>query len=210
MHMEMESPTIDGEPDGPASSGWGDVTALLRAGPSGRRAAFDQLIPLIYQRLRQLAHRALAGERHGHTLGTTALAHEAYVRLAGLDRIEWRDRAHFFAAAAGVMRRVLVDHAVARRAQKRGAGVVPVSVDTAMPAVEDPIDGILVVHQALLALEKVHPSTVRIVECRVFMGMTVEETAGVVGVSPATVKRHWSTARAWLARALTNDRGRRG
>ena len=164
-------------------------------------------IPLIYQTLRQIARRALARERSGHTLSTTALAHEAYLRLAGLERIDWRDRAHFFAAAAGAMRRVLVDHAVARRAQKRGAGIAPLNVDEVLPAIEDPIDGVLIVDQALLALEAVHPKAVRVVECRVFMGMTVEETADAVGLSPATVKRHWSTARAWLARALTSGGG---
>jgi RNA polymerase sigma factor (TIGR02999 family) len=210
MPTELEHPT---EPrpeaphpaDEPAASA-GEITQLLQAARSGRRAALDALVPLIYQTLRQIARRTLARERPGHTLSTTALAHEAYVRLAGLERIDWRDRAHFFAAAAGAMRRVLVDHAVARRAQKRGSGIIPTPIDEARVAVDDHLDGVLVVNDALLRLEAVHAGAVRIVECRVFMGMTVEETAEAVGLSPATVKRHWTAARAWLARALA-DRG---
>src|SRR5262245_24894319 len=128
MYTETESPAT-GDNASSMANGWGEVTALLRVEPPGRRAALDQLMPLIHQRLRHVAHVRLARQRSGHTLGTTALAQEAYVRLAGLERIQWRDGAHFCAAAAGVMRRVLVDQAVARRAQKRGAGRVAVSVD---------------------------------------------------------------------------------
>ena len=185
--------------------GAGELTARLRAARGERREALDALMPLVYQTLRRLAHRALARERPGGTLATTALAHEAYLRLAGLDRIDWRDRDHFFAAAAGAMRRTLVDRAVARRALKRGAGVPLLDVDEVSVGRDDRLDDVLVVEDALRRLESVHPGAVRIVECRVFLGMTVEETADAVGLSPATVKRHWIAARAWLARDLQHQ-----
>lgn len=195
-------------PDTPASDGQGDVqvTALLQLAHSGRREALDALVPLVYQALRRIARQQLAHERAGHTLSATALAHEAYARLVGLTRIEWRDRAHFFAAAAGAMRRVLIDYASARSAQKRGGGQVAVDLDLAQLVGDDHLDDLIAVHEALDRLEAVHAGAARVVECRVFAGMTVEETAAALERSPATVKRHWELARAWLARDLARGR----
>lgn len=177
-----------------------DLTLLLRAAGQGDREAFDRLVPVVYRELRQLAHRALRGERAGHTLSTTSLAHEAYLKLVQLDRIDWRNRSHFFAAAAGAMRRILVDYAAARNALKRGGAVVVRGelTFTELADVDARLDEVLSIDDALRRLAAVDPRAVRVVECRVFMGMTNEETAVVVGVSPATVKRLWTTARAWL------------
>jgi RNA polymerase sigma factor (TIGR02999 family) len=180
----------------------GRVTALLRSLQGDRREALDALVPLVYDALRQIARQQLARERPAHTLSATALAHEAYARLVGLTRIAWRDRAHFFAAAAGAMRRVLIDYAVARRTHKRGGGAAPVDVELETLIGDDRVDDLLAVQDALTRLERVNAGAARIVECRVFAGMTIEETAAAVGRSPATVKRHWELARAWLARDL--------
>jgi RNA polymerase sigma factor (TIGR02999 family) len=172
---------------------------LLRAAGRGDREAFDSLVPVVYRELRQLAHSALRGERAGHTLSTTALAHEAYLKLVQLDRIDWRNRSHFFAAAAGAMRRILVDYALARNTLKRGGGAVRSEFTfTELADVDARLDEVVSIDAALRRLAAVDPRAVRVVECRVFMGMTNEETAVVVGVSPATVKRLWTTARAWL------------
>ena len=179
------------------------VTELLREAGRGDRRALDRLVPLVYETLRGLAHRALRHERPGHTLSTTALAHEAYLKLVGLDRIAWEDRSHFFAMAARAMRHILVDYAVARKAQKRGGGVVPIELDDAALATENSIEEVLALNEALGRLEEAAPVAVRVVECRVFTGMTIEETAAALDLSAATVKRHWSMARAWLNRELT-------
>ncbi len=179
------------------------VTALLAEARGGQRAALDAVVPLVYDALRRMARRQLSRERPGHTLAPTALAHEAYARLVGLERIEWRDRAHFFAAAAGAMRRVLVDYAVARKARKRGGGAAAVTIDTGLLAVDGHLDDVVAVHEALARLEREHGSAARIVECRLFAGMTIDETAAALDISPATVKRHWEVARAWLIRDLT-------
>jgi RNA polymerase sigma factor (TIGR02999 family) len=184
----------------------GRVTALLRSVHGGRREALDALVPLVYDTLRQIARQQLARERPAHTLSATALAHEAYARLVGLTRIAWRDRAHFFAAAAGAMRRVLIDYAVARRTQKRGGGAIAVDVELATLIADDRCDDLLAVQDALTRLEQVNEGAARIVECRVFAGMTIEETAAALDRSPATVKRHWELARAWLARDLGGSR----
>lgn len=177
------------------------VTALLRLAQTDRRQALDALVPLVYDTLRRIARQQLARERAGHTLSATALAHEAYARLVGLTRIEWRDRAHFFAAAAGAMRRVLIDHAVARKARKRGGGAA-VDIDLAGLVTDDRVEDVLSVHEALVRLERVHPRAARVVECRIFAGMTIDETAAALDLSPATVKRYWEFARATLTREL--------
>jgi RNA polymerase sigma factor (TIGR02999 family) len=177
------------------------VTALLRNASEDRRGTLDALVPLVYDTLRQIARQQLARERRGHTLSATALAHEAYARLVGLTRIEWRDRAHFFAAAAGAMRRVLIDYAVAKKTRKRDGGVA-VELDLAGLIADDRLEDVVQVHEALIRLERVHTGAARVVECRVFAGMTIEETAAALDVAPATVKRHWELARAWLARDL--------
>ena len=179
------------------------VTALLAEARDGGRAALDALVPLVYDTLRALARRQLNRERSGHTLDPTALAHEAYARLIGLDRIEWRDRAHFFAAAAGTMRRVLVDYAAARKARKRGGGAAAVELDTGILGTVDRFDEVLAVNEALARLEREHATAARIVECRLFSGLTIDETATALGISTATVKRHWEVARAWLIRDLS-------
>jgi RNA polymerase sigma-70 factor, ECF subfamily len=180
-----------------------DVTALLR-GAGSPRARVDALLPVVYDQLRHIARNQLGRERRSHTLSATALTHEAYARLAGLTRIEWRDRAHFFAAAAGAMRRVLINHAVARKANKRGAGRPMADVDLDGLVADDRLEHVLVLDAALSRLERTHQAAARIVECRVFAGMTVEETAEAVGVSPATVKRHWQLARRVLAQELAS------
>jgi RNA polymerase sigma factor (TIGR02999 family) len=182
-----------------------DVTALLRR--ADRREALDALVPLVYDTLRAIARQQLARERDDHTLSATALAHEAYSRLIALERITWRDRAHFFAAAAGAMRRVLVDYATARNALKRGAGARAVSLELARLVDDERADDVLAVHEALSHLEEVHAASARVVECRVFAGMTIDEAALALDISPATVKRHWEFARAWLARELARIDG---
>jgi RNA polymerase sigma factor (TIGR02999 family) len=190
-------------PDSPTApdAGDGEVTALLRRARVDRREALDALVPIVYDTLRRIARQQLAGERRAHTLTATALAHEAYTRLVGLTRIEWRDRAHFFAAAAGAMRRVLIDYAAARNAH-RGSGADAVHLDLDGIVADDRLDDLLMVHDALTRLEAVHGGAARVVECRVFAGMTIEETAAALDISPATVKRHWELARVWLGMHL--------
>lgn len=179
------------------------ITSLLRALRDGDRSALDRLAPLVYDRLRAMARARMRRERPGHTLETTALVHEAYLELAAADGIDWRDRAHFFAVAARAMRNVLVDHAERRRAQKRGGGVAPVTLDPELPALAPACgEEILALHAALERLRALDPRQERVVECRFFAGMTIEETAAALGVAPATVKRDWETARAWLNREL--------
>lgn len=194
--------TSSAEPGAPGAFGEGDerVTGLLRRASGKDPAALDALVPLVYDALRRIARQQLAHERRGHTLSATALTHEAYARLVGLTHIEWRDRAHFFAAAAGAMRRVLIDYAVARNAQKRGGGAIPIDLDGLVADAR--LDDIVCVHEAIERLAAVHPGAARVVECRVFAGMTIDETAAALDISPATVKRHWELARAWLARDL--------
>jgi RNA polymerase sigma factor (TIGR02999 family) len=180
------------------------VTELLRQLSTGRPGAADDLLPVVYGELRRLAHRQLTAERAGHTLNTTALVHEAYLRL-GLDRISWHDRAHFFAVAARAMRRVLIDYAEARRAAKRGGGAAHVTLDETVAAPHHRIDDLLAIDEALNRLEQVDARQVMVVECHVFAGMSLEDTAVALGVSPATVSRDWALARAWLNRALDPD-----
>jgi len=179
-----------------------DITRLLGEATAGDEAARDRLIPLVYAELRVIARRQLSGERPDHTLTPTALVHEAYLKLAKLDRIEWQNRAHFFAIAARSMRNLLVDHAQRRNRQKRGGGVPDIPLDEAigLPGV-DP-DQVLVLDNALKALEERNERHARIVEMRFFAGLTIEETAAALEISPATVKRDWALLRAWLAREL--------
>jgi RNA polymerase sigma factor (TIGR02999 family) len=183
------------------------VTGLLHDASRGDRQAFDRLVPLVYDTLRRLAHRALKHERRDHTLSPTALAHEAYVELVGLDRIAWQDRSHFFAMAARAMRRILIDYAVRRSARKRGGGGVAIPLDESVLAQQIDLDALLVVGEALDRLESHAPRAARIVECRVFAGMSIDETAMALDLSAATVKRDWNAARAWLNQELTGGAG---
>lgn len=181
----------------------GDVTGLLAAVAGGDRAAFDELFPLIYQRLHAIARRQLQREREGHTLATTDLVHEAYFSLVGIEKVSWSDRAHFLAVAARAMRRVLINYAVARATHKRGGRRQQTTLDIdALPA-RIPNDDILALEDALRRLETRNERYGRVVECRFFAGMSIEETATALGISPATVKRDWTLARAWLHRELT-------
>lgn len=180
----------------------GDVTRLLgELGHGGR--GIDAVLPVVYDELRRIARRQLSAERGDHTLQPTALVHEAYIRISRLDRIEWQNREHFFAVAARAMRRILVDYALARQAAKRGGGRERVPLEDAMLTSDEDAGQILALNEALDGLERLEPRLARVVECRYFAGMSIEETASALGVSPATVKRDWSVARAWLNRELS-------
>ncbi len=164
----------------------------------------DDLLSLVYGELKKIAARQLRNERPGHTLCTTALVHEAWVELSHLDRIRWQNRSHYLALAAQAMRRVLIDHAVARRAQKRGGGKSPVTLaDDAVLLVDGRAAELLDLDRALQRLAAIDERQVRVVECRFFGGMSIEETAQALEISPATVKRDWALARAWLNRELS-------
>jgi RNA polymerase sigma factor (TIGR02999 family) len=181
-----------------------DLARLLRAASHGDRAAFDELFPLVYDILRRIAHRKLAGERPGHTLATTDLVHEAYLKLVRLDRIEWKGRAHFLAIAAQAMRNILVNYALMRRAGKRGGGREESALDEGLVVAEAPTRDLLALDEAMQRLAVIDARQSRVVECRFFAGMSIEETAEALGVSPASVKRDWALARAWLNRELAS------
>jgi RNA polymerase sigma factor (TIGR02999 family) len=177
------------------------ITGLLQQWQTGDRDALDQLIPLVYDELHLIAQRHLARERREGTLQTTALVNEAYVKLIDQRRVDWQNRAHFFAIAARLMRRILLDDARRRHREKRGAGAIELSVDdTPVAAPASPVDltDIVALDRALQELEQLDPDQGRIVELRFFGGLTVEETATVLEISPATVKREWAMAKAWL------------
>jgi RNA polymerase sigma factor (TIGR02999 family) len=182
------------------------VTRLLLAWRAGDRAALDALVPVVYDELHRQAERALRRETPGHTLQTTGLIHEAYLRLVD-QRVEWQNRAQFFGVAAEVMRRVLIDHARARQAAKRGGGAHRITLGGSEGkdiAADEPAADVLALDEALTRFAAVDPELARLVELRYFGGLTIEETAKVLGVSPATVKREWATARAWLRRELSH------
>lgn len=178
------------------------ITDLLVAARNGDRSAFDELFPLVYDVLRRIAHRKLAGERAGHTLSTIDLVHEAYLKLVRLDRIEWQGRAHFLAIAAQAMRNILVTYALARKAEKRGGGRDNAPLVEDLVVAEAPTSNLLALNEAMERLEALDARWSRVVECRFFAGMSIEETAEALGISPASVKRDWALARAWLNREL--------
>ena len=178
------------------------VTALLQEWSRGDRGALEQLTPIVYEELRRIAAGYMRHERPGHTLQPTALVNEAYVRLIGQKRVSWQNRAHFFGIAAELMRRVLIDHARRRQADKRGAGRLRVSTDVELADGSSLDFDMLAIDGALSRLERLDAPQARIVELRFFGGLTVEETAKVAGVSTATVKREWRRARAWLRREV--------
>jgi RNA polymerase sigma factor (TIGR02999 family) len=177
-----------------------DITRSLERFRNGDRAAIDGLLPVVYEELRKLAASALRDERSDHTLQPTALVHEAYLRMLGEASVSWESRAHFFGFAAHVMRNVLVDHARARRRAKRGGGAVHVAFDEALGIAQVRDAEIVALDEALSTLSTFDETKARVVELRYFGGLTIEETAEVLGVSPATVKREWTVARAWLHR----------
>lgn len=178
------------------------VTRLLRAAQAGDRAALDELLPVVYRELRQIAAHHLAQERPGHTLQATALVHEAYLRLIDQHSVDWRNRAHFFSIAAEMMRRVLVNHAVSRRAQKRGAGETLLSLDEVVSFPNRQDVDLILLDEALTRMAELDPLQARIVEMRFFAGLKVEEVAAVLGVSDSEVKREWRSAKAWLTAQL--------
>jgi RNA polymerase sigma factor (TIGR02999 family) len=179
-----------------------DVTRLLRAWSRGDEHALARLIPMIYKELRRRAHRCMRSERPGNTLQTSALINEAYLRLAGSAPVAWESRSHFLAIAARMMRRILVDHARTRRSLKRGGEDRPVSLDEEYLLAGQPPRDLVTLDDALRALSALDPRKVRVVELRFFGGLSVEETAGVLGVSHQTVMRDWKLAKAWLAREM--------
>jgi RNA polymerase sigma factor (TIGR02999 family) len=179
------------------------VTQLLLQWRGGDASALDRLIPLVYRQLRTLARQCLRRERDDHTLDTTGLVNEAYLRLVQSSRVQWQDRAHFFAVAAQLMRRVLVDEARKRLYQKRGGSFTRVPLDDAIAATAEPSVDVLAVDAALDRLAQFSPRKGRVVEMRFFGGLTIDETAEVLGVSTDIVKREWRTAKLWLLRALS-------
>jgi RNA polymerase sigma factor (TIGR02999 family) len=179
-----------------------DVSRLLIAWSNGDEEAHEQLMPLVYEELRRLAHRHLGRERAGHTLQTTALVHEAYLRLVDQKEVRWQNRTHFFAVAAQMMRRILVDYARSRRFAKRGGGAQQVSLDEAMVVSNERAADVVALDEALNALAEFDERKSRMVELRFFGGLSIEETAEVLKVSPGTVMRDWTLTKAWLQREL--------
>jgi RNA polymerase sigma factor (TIGR02999 family) len=181
----------------------GEVTRLLQDWSQGNREALDRLLPVVYEELRRLAHRYLTHERPEHTLQTTALVHEVYLKLIDQRSVDWENRAQFFALAAQAMRRILVDSARRHTSAKRGSGGIKLSLDEAATVSAATADeSLLALDQALKELEKIDADQSRIVELRYFGGLTIEETAQAMKSSPATVKREWVMARAWLYQAI--------
>lgn len=207
-------------PDFPDNQSPEEITRLLVAWRDGNQGVLDELVPIVYAELRQMAGRHLRREARDHTLAPTGLVHEVFIRLMGQSQIEWQNRAHFFALASKMMRRILVDQARARRAAKRGDGVPKLSIDDlqiaatldraggvvaefgdAAPADDAGVD-VMEIDAALTRLEAIDPRQSQVVELRFFGGLTVEETALSLEISEATVKRDWTMAKAWLAREL--------
>jgi len=186
-----------------SSDSQADVTGLLVNWSNGDQQALDQLMPLVYGELRRLAQAYLRRERSDHTLQSTALVHEAFLRLVNQRNVQWKNRAHFFGIAAQLIRRILVDHARAHQAGKRGAGAFKLSLDEAIGVPDKQDLDLVALDDALQRLTGLDAQQGRIVELRFFAGLSIEETAEVLDISPATVKREWSTARAWLFRDLS-------
>lgn len=177
------------------------VTRLLVRWTEGDKQALEDLLPLVYDELRRLARRYLQQEKPGHTLQSTALVHEAYLRLVD-QHVSWQNRAHFFGIAAQMMRRILVDHARSRSAAKRGDGACRVTLDEGLVAMEQRDLDVIALDDALANLAKIDPQQSKIVELRFFAGLSIEETSEVLHISPATVKRDWAMAKAWLHREM--------
>jgi RNA polymerase sigma factor (TIGR02999 family) len=184
-----------------------DVTSLLVASSKGDQEALNQLLPLVYDELRRLADRYLHRERADHTLQPTALVHEAYLRLID-QRVSWANRAHFFGVAAEMMRRILIDHARSRQAVKRGSAGIKLSLDDVLEITEEKAADLIALDEALKALAEFDAQKARIVELRFFGGLSIEETASVLGLGTATITRQWRLAKAWLYHELSKDDGR--
>ena len=189
-----------------------DITQLLRDASGGDRDAFDRLLPLVYDELRQAAHGRLRAERDGHTLNTTALVHETWLRMVDQTRVAWQSRAHFFAVASDAMRRILIDHARRSRAEKRGAGAVTLPLEEALdrpaaPAAmpDEQADELIALDEALARLAVFNPQGAKVVQYRFFGGLTSDEIAAVLGTSERSARRAWTVARAWLRRELAGS-----
>jgi RNA polymerase sigma factor (TIGR02999 family) len=191
-----------------ASGAAPDVTQLLVNWSRGDQAALDQLMPLVYGELRRLASAYLRRERSNHTLQSTALVHEAFLRMVNQQEVQWKNRAHFYGIAAQMIRRILVDYARSQHAEKRGAGAIKLELDEAMavPQSSSQVD-LLGLSDALDRLAELDERQSRVVELRFFAGLSIEETAEVLHLSPASIKREWQTARAWLFREMSAGRG---
>ncbi|HEU5130806.1 MAG TPA: sigma-70 family RNA polymerase sigma factor [Pyrinomonadaceae bacterium] len=180
-----------------------EVTQLLADWGKGDRSALDKLLPLVHSELRRIAQRQMSQERPGHTLQATALVNEAYLKLAGQQGFDWQNRAHFFAVCAQVMRHILIDHARAHARDKRGGGAIKVSLNDALVVADDQAAHFIALDEALRVLERLDPQKGKIVELRYFGGLSIEEAAEVLNVSPRTVRREWQRAKAWLYRMMT-------
>lgn len=183
-----------------------EVTRILQAWGQGDDTALEQLILVVYRELKRIAHRYMVGERQGHTLQTTALVNEAYLKLIDSRKVNWQNRAHFFAISAQLMRRILVDFARSRGYQKRGGGAQAVTLDEGLLGSQERGRNLLALDDALKALSEVDPRKSKVVELRFFGGLSVEDTAEVLKVSPDTVLRDWRMAKAWLARELGEEK----
>ena len=181
-----------------------EVTQLLKNWGDGDQEALDKLMPLVYEELHRLAHRYMSRERDGHTLQTSALVNEAYCRLINQKDVEWQNRAHFFGIAAQLMRRILVDHARSRASAKRGGSAHHVPLDEALIVSEERAAEVVALDDALKSLAEIDPRKSQLVELRFFGGLSIEETAEVLNVSPGTVMRDWTLAKAWLRRAVSS------
>jgi len=179
-----------------------DITNQLIAWRGGESAAVERLFPLVYEELHRIAHRQMGRERTDHTLDTTGLVHEAYLKLIDQTRVQWADRNHFFAVASNAMRRILVDHARRHQTDKRGSAPRRIGLADEMLVAEERADMLLAVDEALAELSQIDPRLSRVVECRFFAGLTEEETAEVLGVTARTVRRDWTKAKGWLHRKL--------
>lgn len=186
-------------PDAP-----GDITGLLQAHAAGDAGALERLLPRVYEELRRIARARLRHERAEHTLAPTEVVHEAFMGLMPLERVEWKNRLHFFAIASRAMRNVLVDHAVRRMTLKRGGGWTSVPLDDDQPSADRSLEDLVALGRALERLERLDARQVRVVECRFFGGLSLEETAEALDISVQTVSRDWTVARAWLKRELSD------
>lgn len=180
-----------------------EVTQLLADWSKGDKSALDKLLPLVHAELRRIARRQMSHERPGHTLQATALINEVYLKLLGQESFEWHNRAHFFAVCAQIMRHILIDHARAHTREKRGGGAVQVSLDKAVVIASEQAEHLLALDEALRSLENLDAQKAKIVELRYFGGLSLEETAEVLDISPRTVRREWQRSKAWLYRMIS-------